>query len=346
MTEIHIDNVTKRYGKNVNPAVDSFSLIAESGKMTVILGPSGCGKSTILKSIAGLVPPDLGDIKFDKKSVLSVRPEHRNAVMMFQDHLLFPYLNVGENVGFGLKMQKRAKGEIQQRVLKMLDRVQLNGLENRKPSELSGGQQQRVALARALIVNPNVLLLDEPLSNLDAHLRLEMRDLIKSLQQEMQITTLFVTHDQEEAVILGDKLALMLNGKLRQQGRAEDFYNRPEDHSVAQFFGGKNFISGVSANNLFTSSLAELHLPRYCDEGEGTLTIRPENVLVNVPTTTENNFPAHLVKKTYLGTQTRLYFTSESKNFEALVNPEMALLLEVGKQVRVAFPKQSLWMLT
>jgi len=346
MTEIHIENLTKQYGKNSEPAVKSLSLTAESGKMTVILGPSGCGKSTILKTIAGLISPNRGDIKFDKRSILSVRPEHRNAVMMFQDHLLFPYMNVGENIGFGLKMQKRAKGEIHQLVLKMLDRVQLNGLENRKPSELSGGQQQRVALARALIVEPNVLLLDEPLSNLDTHLRLEMRDLIKSLQHEMQITTLFVTHDQEEAVVLGDKLALMLDGNLRQTGKAEDFFNRPGDHSIARFFGGRNFISGISAGNRFTSSLSSMHLSADCKTGNGTVTIRPENVLVDAPENAENSFLAILLKKTYLGTQTRLYFATEKEKFEALLNPEKALLLENGQEIRVAFPKQSLWMLT
>ncbi|MEH6528155.1 MAG: ABC transporter ATP-binding protein [Sneathiella sp.] len=346
MTEIHIENLTKRYGKNADPAVESFSLIAESGKMTVILGPSGCGKSTVLKSIAGLISPSNGDIRFDKKSILPVRPENRSAVMMFQDHLLFPYMSVGENIGFGLKMQKRAKSEIHQLVLKMLDRVQLKGLQDRSPSELSGGQQQRVALARALIVEPDVLLLDEPLSNLDAHLRLEMRDLIRSLQHEMQITTLFVTHDQEEAVVLGDKLALMLNGNLRQFGKPEDFYNRPEDHSVAKFFGSQNFISGVNSGNCFTSSLSNLQLLPDCNRGKGTITIRPENVLIDVPTSAENNFPALLVKKTYLGTQTRLYFATESERFEVLTNPGKALLLKEGQKVQVSFPKQSLWMLT
>ncbi|USG61713.1 ABC transporter ATP-binding protein [Sneathiella marina] len=345
MTEIHIEKLTKQYGKNLDPAVESLSLIAESGKMTVILGPSGCGKSTVLKAIAGLISPDQGDIRFDGKTILSTRPERRNAVMMFQDHLLFPYMNVGENVGFGLKMRKRAKGEIQQQVLNMLDRVQLSGLEHRKPSELSGGQQQRVALARALIVKPDVLLLDEPLSNLDAHLRLEMRDLIKTLQQEMRITTLFVTHDQEEAVILGDKLALMLNGKLRQTGKAEDFYNRPEDQTVARFFGGRNFIAGLSSNNIFTSSISKFRLLSDCIAGTGVITIRPENVTVDAPANAENSFSALLVKKTYLGTQTRLHFTRGSENFEALVNPEAAHLLSDGQEVRVAFPKQSLWML-
>jgi ABC-type Fe3+/spermidine/putrescine transport system ATPase subunit len=346
MTEVKLDSVTKRYTKETALAVDSLSMTAESGKLTTILGPSGCGKSTVLKAIAGLIGITSGDILFDRKSVLSLRAENRNAVMMFQNHLLFPYMNVGDNISFGLRMQKQPKPEIQRLVAKMLNRIQLSGLEHRKPSELSGGQQQRVALARALITKPKVLLLDEPLSNLDAHLRVEMRELIKSLQQETRITTLLVTHDQEEAVILGDKLALMLNGKLRQFGPAKSFYNFPKDEEVARFFGGKNFIRGYSSGGKFTCTLQTLNLPPDCEIGEGILTFRPESVKINARLESENSFAINLLKKTYLGTHTRLYFGNGSEEIEALVHPEIATTLQENQLVTICLPRNSLWVLT
>ncbi|MCA9784892.1 MAG: ABC transporter ATP-binding protein, partial [Candidatus Cloacimonetes bacterium] len=177
-----------------------------------LLGPSGCGKTTTMRMLAGLLQPSSGDIRFEGKSVMAVPPERRGAVMVFQKHLLFPHMSVAENIGFGLKMRGMGKAEIARRVGAMLALVQLPGYEKRRPHQLSGGQQQRVALARALVIEPTVLLLDEPLANLDANLRLEMRKLIRNLQQELNITTFFVTHDQEEAVMLADRVALMVDG--------------------------------------------------------------------------------------------------------------------------------------
>ena len=207
MTHVSIKNLTKIYPGSSVPSLDDLSLEVTSGSLTALLGPSGCGKTTTMKMIAGLLDQTSGDVTFDNISILKEKPENRGVVMVFQNHLLFPYMNVQDNIGFGLKMRNIHKDEIYNRVIEMLELVKLPNMENRMPKELSGGQQQRVALARALIVQPKVLLLDEPLSNLDAHLRFEMRDLIRNLQQSMGITTIFVTHGQEEAVVLADQVA-------------------------------------------------------------------------------------------------------------------------------------------
>ena len=255
MTHVSIKNLTKIYPGSTIASLDNLSLEIESGSLTALLGPSGCGKTTTMKMIAGLLDQTEGDVTFDNISILNEKPENRGVVMVFQNHLLFPYMNVQDNIGFGLKMRNVDKGQIYKRVLEMLDLVKLPNMENRMPKELSGGQQQRVALARALIVQPKVLLLDEPLSNLDAHLRFEMRDLIRNLQQSMGITTIFVTHDQEEAVVLADQVALILDGRLKQYDKPDVFYKRPIDVLTAQFFGGQNFIKGTSKNNLFNSNI-------------------------------------------------------------------------------------------
>ena len=244
MTTVVLRNLTKRFGGD-EPAVQNLSLEIKSGELVGLLGPSGCGKTTTLKMIAGLLYPTEGDITFDGVSVLDIPTEKRGAVMVFQNHLLFPYMNVFDNIGFGLRMRKIRKDEIFDRADKMLEMVYLRGFESRRPSELSGGQQQRVALARALVTEPRLLLLDEPLSNLDAHLRYEMRELILELQRKLKITTIFVTHDQQEAVILADRTALIFDGVLQQYGGPREFYENPASESVAKFFGAENFLEGV-----------------------------------------------------------------------------------------------------
>ena len=227
MTNVSIKNLTKIYQGSTVPSLKNLSLEINSGTLTSIIGPSGCGKTTTLKIIAGLINHTSGDVAFDGKSVLQVKPEKRGAVMVFQNHLLFPYMNIHENIGFGLRMRNLNKIEINKQIFEMIDLVKLPNIENRMPKELSGGEQQRVALARALIVQPKVLLLDEPLSNLDNHLRIEMRNLITDLQKKFEITTIFVTHDQEEAVEISDKIALVLTGELEQFDQPENFFKRP-----------------------------------------------------------------------------------------------------------------------
>ena len=347
MTHVSVRELTKLYPGSEKPSVDRLNLEIETGELTALLGPSGCGKTTTMKMIAGLLPATSGDILFDGRSVLQDKPEHRGVVMVFQNYLLFPYMSVADNVGFGLRMRHVPKHEIERRVAEMLDFVRLPGLGSRRPKELSGGQQQRVALARALIVRPKVLLLDEPLSNLDAHLRFEMRDLIRTLQREMGITMIFVTHDQEEAVVLADRIALILDGRLKQYATPETFYGRPVDEATARFFGGQNFVPGTVEDGTFASSLGRLVLPNGPADGPGVLTFRPENVRIASGAGGEatNRLNARIVSKIYLGTQTRLRAEAGNTPLEILANPNDAAGLSEGSEVAVTLPPEALWVL-
>lgn len=343
MTHVSIQNLSKIYKGSKTPALDELSLEIPSGELTALLGPSGCGKTTTMKMIAGLLDPTSGDISFDGRSVLNDKPENRGAVMVFQNYLLFPYMSVSENIGFGLKMRKTDANDIKKRVCEMLEMVKLPDLGDRKPSELSGGQQQRVALARALIIQPEVLLLDEPLSNLDAHLRLEMRDLIRALQQEMKITTIFVTHDQEEAVVLANKIALILDGKMKQYDTPQAFYKTPIDEATARFFGCHNFIKGTASDGIFDCAFGKLKIPKLIKEGQGTLTFRPENIKITKGKTKENSFGAKVSNIIYLGTQTRLKIKLAEMEFDAILNPNEAAGLAIGDDVFIQLPSEVLW---
>ncbi len=344
MTRVAITNLSKTYPGAATPSLDSLSLEIPSGEMTALLGPSGCGKTTTMKMIAGLLEPSGGDVTFDGRSILRDKPEDRGVVMVFQNYLLFPYMSVAENVGFGLRMRKVPKAQIAGRVARMLALVQLPDLGNRKPSELSGGEQQRVALARALIVEPKVLLLDEPLSNLDAHLRLEMRDLIRGLQKQLGITTIFVTHDQEEAVVLADRVALILDGQLRQYDRADQFYKRPANEAVARFFGGQNFVRGRSENGMFQSVLGPMILPDGVARGAGTLTCRPEAIRIGAAPV--NALSALVMDRLYMGTQTRLRLRVGETDLEAVLSPDVVDGIAPGQTIQISLPPQSLWVMT
>ncbi len=343
MTHVSLQELTKVYPGATAPALDRLSLEIASGELTALLGPSGCGKTTTMKMIAGLLPVSSGEINFDGKSILREKPENRNVVMVFQNYLLFPYMSVADNIGFGLKMRKLPKDEIARRVAEILALVRLPDLGARKPKELSGGQQQRVALARALIVQPRVLLLDEPLSNLDAHLRFEMRDLIRNLQQEMGITTIFVTHDQEEAVVLADRIALILDGRLKQYDSAEAFYRRPIDEATARFFGSHNFVGGAVSDGAFDSPLGRIVLPNGIADGPGKLTFRPENLRIGPAAESENRLTATVLSKIYLGTQTRLRVQVGDEVIEVLANPNDATEIAEGETAPISLPAPALW---
>ena len=343
MTHVRLTNLSKTFPGATAPALDQLTLDIASGELTALLGPSGCGKTTALKMIAGLLDPSAGDISFDGKSVLREQPENRGVVMVFQNHLLFPYMSVADNVGFGLRMRKVAKAQIAARVAKMLDLVKLPDLGRRRPSELSGGQQQRVALARALIVGPKVLLLDEPLSNLDAHLRIEMRDLIRGIQKELGITTIFVTHDQQEAVVLADRVALILNGRLRQYDTPDAFYRRPADRDIAAFFGGRNVLPGQSEAGYFDCALGRLVLPDAARLGPGHLTFRPEAVRIGPAPV--NAIAAIVVERLYLGTQTQLRLVVGNTAIEAVLSPDLAFGIATGDRITINLPPQSLWVM-
>ena len=234
-TRVDLVGLTKHFGA-VHP-VEDFSLTIQPGRVTALLGPSGSGKTTLLKMIAGVLRPTSGDIRFDDESVVDLPAPERDAPMVFHNALLFPQLSVEDNVGFGLRMRKTPPTELSRRVAEMLELVGLEDLKTRRPEQLSGGQQQRVALARALVVSPRLLLLDEPLANLDPDLRSEMRELLLTVQRSLGITMLLVTHDQEDAIVIADHVALIRSGSLVQEGAVQDFFMRPASAWVAMFFG-------------------------------------------------------------------------------------------------------------
>ncbi|HDJ89604.1 MAG TPA: ABC transporter ATP-binding protein [Thermoprotei archaeon] len=244
MVTVRLKNITKIFEKKV-VAADHITLTIRDGEFFTFLGPSGCGKTTLLRIIAGLEYPDEGKVFFDEVDVTELPPYKRETGMVFQNYALWPHMTVYENIAYGLKIRKLSKDEIRREVMEVLDLVKLKGLENRFPTQLSGGQQQRVALARALVIKPKVLLLDEPLSNLDAKLRVEMREEIKQLQRKLGITTIYVTHDQEEAMVISDRIAVMKRGKIMQTGTPEDVYRRPENIFVATFLGRYSLINGI-----------------------------------------------------------------------------------------------------
>lgn len=249
MTGIKLVNVEKYFG--VKCILDKINLSIDEGQILSLLGPSGCGKSTTLKIIAGLLEEDGGEIFLGEDIVNKVSPEKRGAVIVFQDFLLFPHLNVQENIGFGLKMRGKDKRYIEEKVVQMVEMMELKGLEKKYPSKLSGGQKQRVALARALAVEPKVLLLDEPFTSLDINIRNSMREFVRNLQRRLNITTVLVTHDKEEALIMGDKIALIINGSIIQQGTPEEIYEKPNCKEVANFFGETNYIEGNIKSGIF-----------------------------------------------------------------------------------------------
>jgi iron(III) transport system ATP-binding protein len=239
---IHLKDIVKRFG--ALEAVSHVSLDIGDGELFTLLGPSGCGKTTILRIIGGFHKPDQGEIFFGDKEVSAVPPYQRKIGMVFQNYALWPHMTIFDNVAYGLKLKKVPKREIVARVDKVFSMVNLTGLEKRYPGQLSGGQQQRVALARALVLNPDVLLLDEPLSNLDAKIRQTVRAEIRKLQKELAITSIYVTHDQEEALTISDRIAVLDHGKVQQLGAPRDLYERPENPFVADFIGINNLIAG------------------------------------------------------------------------------------------------------
>ena len=307
MGRLALQGLSKRFGAAV--AVDGVDLDVEQGAMVALLGPSGCGKTTTLRMVAGFVAPSAGRVLIGGQDVTRAPPHARDTGMVFQSYALFPHMTVAGNVAFGLEMRRVGRAERDARVREALRLVRLEGLEERLPRQLSGGQQQRVALARALVVNPAVFLLDEPLSNLDAKLRGEVRMEIRALQQRLGLTTLLVTHDQEEALTMADRLVVMEHGRVRQAGTAEDLYERPADPFVAGFVGRCNLVAGAAAGaGLFRAESGAL-LPCAAaggagmGRGGGVLALRPEQVRLRP----DGDGSARVVAVTYLGPQTEYH---------------------------------------
>ncbi|ASU23638.1 ABC transporter ATP-binding protein [Vibrio qinghaiensis] len=263
---VHVANLTKRFGNNTVFEGIEFSI--EQGEFVTLLGPSGCGKSTLLRSLAGLNPVDDGEIWVNGENITNQTPQQRGIGMVFQSYALFPNMTVAENIAFGLKMQGQDRAYIKREVQKVVELVSLIGKEKHYPNQLSGGQRQRVALARALVVKPRILLLDEPLSALDAKIRKHLRQQIRDIQKELNLTTVFVTHDQEEAMILSDRIFLMHQGEIVQQGSPESIYTQPANEFVAGFMGHYNLVEAATAKQLFNIDTA------------WKVAIRPESIYV------------------------------------------------------------------
>ncbi|MEX1020975.1 MAG: ABC transporter ATP-binding protein [Litorilinea sp.] len=348
MAQVSLVNLYKDYGETA--AVIDLNLAVARGELVALLGPSGCGKTSTLRMIAGLLPPSRGDIQFDGRSVLAIPAERRGAVMVFQKHLLFPHMTVGENVAFGLKMRGESGATLRRKVGDMLGMVQLAGFENRRSHELSGGQQQRVALARALVIEPAVLLLDEPLANLDANLRLEMRRLIRTLQQALEMTTLFVTHDQEEAIMLADQVAVMDGGRLLQQGTPRALYEQPASPTVARFFRNENLLAGVKQGLCVETGGYRLAVDparaALCADGPVWITARPEQVQVlsgaQIPVAAAaNTLPAQQVGDVvYRGGYSQIQFQLCGQLWTGHLSTDAARDFPAGGSVETGIPAE------
>ena len=339
-TSVSFRNVSKTYGTDVL-AVDDISLEIETGKLMTLLGPSGCGKTTTLRIIAGLEMATKGQIFIGDTDVTKLPATDRDVSMVFQSYALFPHMNVLENVSYGLKFSGYKKDETKERALAGLDLVGLDGYAQRLPSELSGGQQQRVAVARALVLEPQVLLFDEPLSNLDAKLRRQVREDIRDIQQSLGLTVVYVTHDQEEALAVSDTIVVMRNAQIAQVGTPRDLYERPNDRFVADFIGEANLIPCTI--NAVIDDTATVTVDGYTHDlpardmktGPATLAVRPSRVVLNAAGN-DNTLSAKITKTTYVGSHME-YTIEASFGILFAVSENVSSPMMVGADVGLSF---------
>ena len=346
MASVELRGLTKRYGSVA--VVDDVSLHIEHGLLVCLLGPSGCGKTTTLRLIAGFVEPSAGEIAVGDHVVSSparsLPPERRNMSMIFQSYALWPHMTVTQNVAYGLKLRKIDGATIDRKVKAILATARLEALADRYPGELSGGQQQRVALARALIVEPETLLLDEPLSNLDANLREEMRFEVRRLHDAYRYTTVYVTHDQSEAMTTADLIAVMNAGKIEQAGTPEEIYERPRSEFVARFIGSSNIVKG---KNLGEDRIELAGKPLRCSgarlphSGETAVSIRQHDIrlMTNAPTTGENVLPATVVRQVFLGSS-RDYMVEVADGTQLRVVTSAEQSVDQGSSVWLHLPPE------
>jgi iron(III) transport system ATP-binding protein len=353
MVDVTLKNLIKTFGSVV--AVDDVSLQITESEFFTLLGPSGCGKTTMLRMVAGFYKPDKGNIYFNDRLMNNIAPEKRNTGMVFQNYALWPHMTVFKNVSFGLEMRKISQQETEERVKNVLALVELEGLEDRTPDQLSGGQQQRVAIARALVIEPDVLLLDEPLSNLDAKLRVEMRKEIKKLQKKLAITTIYVTHDQKEALAVSDRLAVMSIGKIEQIGSPLEIYGSPKNKFVANFIGLINLFQGriskigktgvwLKTNtglDIVASSLGDLKTGI-----EVLVAVRPENIEVHPYGFTHpkrNLFNGVVEGTEYLGDLSRYSVKTKGQIINAdQYSPSIEKTFKIGEKVTLSFEREDI----
>lgn len=341
MSYIALKDVCVSYDKK-NTILDRLNLSVEKGELVSFLGPSGCGKTTTLRVIAGLLDPTAGSFYLDGKDYTHVPINKRNFGIVFQSYALFPHLTVEDNVAFGLKMKKVPAAEIKTRVAEMLDTVDMGPYAKRYPRELSGGQRQRVALARALVINPEILLLDEPLSNLDAKLRIKMRVEIRELQQKLGITTIFVTHDQEECFSISDKVAVMNKGVIEQFDTPEQIYAHPSTEFVARFVGFENFFELEKKDGEYYFRDMHFVMEGPAPEGATKATIRPDDIqLLTEGETRDHNVINGTVRvRTYLGKSYQ--YKVETPVGDIVVNSNGTAPLEPGAAVQLYLPADRL----
>lgn len=333
-------DLQKRFGKVV--AIDHVSLKINHSELYTLLGPSGCGKTTFLRAIAGFDLPDSGTIKFDGADVTTLPAHKRNTGMVFQNYALWPHMTVFDNIAFGLRIRRMSQNEIRKKVEDALRMVHLEGLEKRTPHQLSGGQQQRVAVARALVISPHVLLFDEPLSNLDAKLRLDMRAEIRRIQRDLGITTLYVTHDQEEAMSISDRIAIMQTGKIMQIGSPMDIYLRPQNPFVADFIGQGTFLKGkvrtvgpimeieLDVGGVVKTAPSDATNPP--GEADAVLvTIRPENFSLDGHG--DNAFECKVYHVSFLGKNQRIM--AKMNDITMIVEAPPEVSVQVGQKMTV-----------
>jgi putative spermidine/putrescine transport system ATP-binding protein len=337
MARLDIDRLVKRYGDFY--AVKDVSLQVADGEFLVLLGPSGCGKTTTLRMVAGFIEPTAGQVKLGGGDVTLLPPWKRNAGMVFQSYALFPHLTVAQNVAFGLEMRKLPKADIDKRVEEALALVRLAGFGARLPRQLSGGQQQRVALARALAIRPDVLLLDEPLSNLDAKLRQEVRVEIRELQKQLGLTTVMVTHDQEEALTMADRLVVMNEGTVHQVGTQRDLYERPADRFVAGFVGRTTFLAGTAEGGRFRTDGGLSLAIEAGPPGKASLSLRPERLEIGPgPLGLDNDLPGTVEFVSYLGAQIDIHVRlSPADRLVVQIANRGGFAPEVGQRVHVGW---------
>ena len=349
MTSLRLTNIRKTFDQTV--AVEDVSIEVSAGSLFFLLGSSGCGKTTILRMIAGFVQPTAGQVFFGDRDVTTLSPEKRNAGMVFQNYALWPHMTVSQNVGFGLDVRRMPSAEKKIRIGESLELVRMSQYADRLPNQLSGGQQQRVALARAIAFRPDLLLLDEPLSNLDAKLRLEMRSEIRRISHELRITMIYVTHDQHEALSLADQIAVMSAGKIEQLGAPRDIYQRPRTRFVAEFIGETNFISCEIQGVRDSSGFAEVRtpiatmralVPSTKKVGDRiTLSIRPEAITIDHASAVSNPQSCTTIvlgkclESTYLGASAQHLVDANGQLIKVFeVNPNSSSF--AGKQVRLS----------
>lgn len=343
MSRVQVEGVSRSFGDH--KALDAVSIDFPDGGFYALLGPSGSGKTTLLRMIAGFDFPDAGRIVIDGESVERVPVEKRRIGMVFQNYALFPNMSVHDNVAFGLSVRGEPRGRIDKEVRRALDLVQLGALGGRRPHQLSGGQRQRVALARAIITEPKVLLLDEPLSALDKALRVDMQLELKRIQREIGVTTVFVTHDQEEALTMSDRIGILRDGRLVQEGPPEEVYNRPTGAFAATFLGDANILHGTATGEgmqLADGTVIRVHAPQ---PGAGRCAVRPERIRIasrnDTADTGENSLAGKIARRVFAGDSSTYFVDSAAGTIKVLVQNDGGRQPQVGEEVALRWPEAS-----